>query len=125
MSKQELFDLLKGNVIVSCQALPGEPLYVEDKSIMYLMARAAKAAGSPAIRTSSIRDVKDIKEETKLPVIGLIKKNYEGSEVYITPTMKEVDDLVKAEADIVGLDCTFSKRVNDEPINIFIKNMTI
>ena len=113
MSKQELFDLLKGNVIVSCQALPGEPLYVEDKSIMYLMARAAKAAGSPAIRTSSIRDVKDIKEETKLPVIGLIKKNYEGSEVYITPTMKEVDDLVKAEADIVALDCTFSKRVND------------
>lgn len=123
MSKQELFDLLKGNVIVSCQALPGEPLYVEDKSIMYLMARAAKAAGSPAIRTSSIRDVKDIKEETKLPVIGLIKKNYEGSEVYITPTMKEVDDLVKAEADIVALDCTFSKRVNDEPINIFIKNI--
>ena len=123
MSKQELFDLLKGNVIVSCQALPGEPLYVEDKSIMYLMARAAKAAGSPAIRTSSIRDVKDIKEETKLPVIGLIKKNYEGSEVYITPTMKEVDDLVKAEADIVALDCTFSKRVNDEPINTFIKNI--
>lgn len=123
MSKQELFDLLKGNVIVSCQALPGEPLYVEDKSIMYLMARAAKAAGSPAIRTSSIRDVKDIKEETKLPVIGLIKKNYEGSEVYITPTMKEVDDLVEAEADIVALDCTFSKRVNDEPINIFIKNI--
>ena len=123
MSKQELFDLLKGNVIVSCQALPGEPLYVEDKSIMYLMARAAKAAGSPAIRTSSIRDVKDIKEETKLPVIGLIKKNYEGSEVYITPTMKEVDDLVEAEADIVALDCTFSKRVNDEPINTFIKNI--
>lgn len=123
MSKQELFDLLKGNVIVSCQALPGEPLYVEDKSIMYLMARAAKAAGSPAIRTSSIRDVKDIKEETKLPVIGLIKKNYEGSEVYITPTMKEVDDLVEAEADIVALDCTFSKRVNDEPIDTFIKNI--
>ena len=57
MTKQELFDSIKGKVIVSCQAVPGEPLYVEEKSIMYLMARAAKQAGTPAIRTSSIRDV--------------------------------------------------------------------
>ena len=38
MTKQELFDSIKGKVIVSCQAVPGEPLYVEEKSIMYLMA---------------------------------------------------------------------------------------
>lgn len=76
MTKQEFFDSIKGKVIVSCQAVPGEPLYVEEKSIMYLMARAAKQAGTPAIRTSSIRDVIAIKEETGLPVIGLIKIKY-------------------------------------------------
>ena len=45
MTKQELFDSVKGTIIISCQATPGEPLYVKEKSIMYLMARAAKEAG--------------------------------------------------------------------------------
>ncbi len=123
MKKQELFDIIKGNVIVSCQALPDEPLYVEEKSIMYLMARAAKQAGTPAIRTNSVRDVIAIKEETGLPVIGLIKANYDNSDVYITPTMKEVDQLVEANTDIVALDCTFSKRLNDTSINTFIREI--
>ena len=48
LTKQEILDKIKGQLIVSCQALPSEPLYVEEKSIMYLMARAAKQAGSPA-----------------------------------------------------------------------------
>ena len=56
-SKKDILNLIKGSLIVSCQALLGEPLYVEEKSIMYLMARAAKQAGSPCIRTSSVRDV--------------------------------------------------------------------
>ena len=46
MTKQELFALMKGTIIVSCQATPGEPLYMKDQSIMYLMARAAKLAGA-------------------------------------------------------------------------------
>lgn len=120
MTKQELFDQIKGKVIVSCQAVPGEPLYVEKKSIMYLMARAAKQAGAPAIRTSSIRDVVAIKEETGLPVIGLVKIKYEGFESYITPTMKEVDELVEAGSDVVALDCTDQKRGDGKSISEFI-----
>ncbi|MGL5379775.1 N-acetylmannosamine-6-phosphate 2-epimerase [Clostridium sp.] len=123
MNKKEILKDIKGKVIISCQALPGEPLYVEEKSIMYLMARAAKQAGSPVIRTNSIRDIIEIKKETGLPVIGLIKQNYEGSEVYITPTMKEIDELVKVDTDIIALDCTFSKRLNNEHINDFIKEI--
>lgn len=110
MRKEALFEKMKGKVIVSCQAVPGEPLYVEEKSIMYLMARAAKQAGTPMIRTSSIRDVVAIKEETGLPVIGLIKIQYPGFEKYITPTMKEVDELVAAGSDIIAFDCTEMKR---------------
>lgn len=110
MTKQEIFDSIKGKVIVSCQAVPGEPLYVEEKSIMYLMARAAKRAGTPMIRTSSIRDVVAIKEETGLPVIGLIKINYPGFESFITPTMKEVDELAEVGSDIIALDCTDMKQ---------------
>ena len=106
ITKKEILDAIHGKMIISCQAVEDEPLYVEEKSIMYLMARAAKQAGTPAIRTSSIRDVIAIKEETGLPVIGLVKIQYPGYEGYITPTMKEVDDLVAAGSDVVALDCT-------------------
>jgi len=120
MTKKELLDAIHGRMIVSCQAVKGEPLYVEEKSVMYLMARAAKQAGATMIRTSGVRDVVAIKEETGLPVIGLIKIQYEGYDAYITPTMKEVDELVEAGADIVALDCTIRKRGDGTTINEFI-----
>ena len=123
MQKQEFFDRIRGQMIISCQAVPGEPLYVEEKSIMYLMARAAKMAGSPAIRTSSIRDVIAIKEETGLPVIGLVKIQYPGYEGYITPTMKEVDELVEAGSDVVALDCTLRRRGDGTSVNDFIRDI--
>ena len=120
MTKQEILDAIHGKMIISCQAIPGEPLYLEDDSVMYLMARAAKRAGTPAIRTSSIRDVVALKKETGLPVIGLVKINYPGYDSYITPTMKEVDDLVAVGSDVVALDCTLRKRGDGTTINEFI-----
>lgn len=120
VTKQEILDAIHGKMIVSCQAIPGEPLYMEDDSVMYLMARAAKRAGTPAIRTSSIRDVAAVKKETGLPVIGLVKINYPGYDSYITPTMKEVDDLVAVGSDVVALDCTLRKRGDGTTINEFI-----
>lgn len=122
-SKEYILEKIQGQLIVSCQALPSEPLYVEEDSIMYLMARAAKQAGSPCIRTSSIRDVIAIKKETNLPVIGIIKINYKGYDSYITPTMKEVDELTAADADIIALDCTMRKRGDGTTINDFIKQI--
>lgn len=123
MEKKELLEKMKGQMIISCQAVKGEPLYVEEKSIMYLMARAAKQAGTPAIRTSSIRDVVAIKEETGLPVIGLVKIQYPGYESYITPTMKEVDDLVAAGSDVIALDCTDRKRGDGKTASEFTKEV--
>ena len=110
MTKQELFNIMKGTIIVSCQATPGEPLYMRDQSIMYLMARAAKQAGAKMIRTSSVRDIVEIKEETGLPVIGLIKREYPGYTGRITMTMREVDECMEAMADIVSIDCTDCER---------------
>ena len=110
MTKQELFDLMRGTVIVSCQATPGEPLYIKDGTVMHLMARAAKLAGAKMIRTSSVRDIVAIKEETGLPVIGLIKREYPGYTGRITMTMKEVDECMEALADIVSIDCTDTER---------------
>ena len=110
MTKEELFQLIKGTIIVSCQAIPGEPLYDPERSVMPLMARAAKLAGAKMIRTSSVRDIIGIKEETGLPVIGLIKREYPGYSGRITMTMREVDECMDALADIVSIDCTDTVR---------------
>ena len=123
MDKNAFFDSIRGQMIISCQAVKGEPLYEEERSVMYLMARAAKMAGTPAIRTSSIRDVEAIKAETGLPVIGLVKIQYPGYEGYITPTMKEVDDLLAAGSDVVALDCTLRKRGDGKTVNQFIQEI--
>ena len=61
------------------------------------------------IRANTVRDVVGIKRETGLPVIGLIKQVYEGYDGYITPTMREVDALAEAGADIIAVDCTDRK----------------
>ena len=110
MTREELFQLMKGTIIVSCQATPGEPLYDPERSVMPLMARAAKLAGAKMIRTSSVRDIVGIKEETGLPVIGLIKREYPGYTGRITMTMREVDECMEALADIVSIDCTDTQR---------------
>ncbi len=123
MTKQDILTTIKGQLIVSCQALPEEPLYVAEKSIMYLMGRAAKQAGAAAIRTNSVRDVVAIKEETALPVIGLIKQNYPNIPAHITPTMAEVDALYKAQADIIALDCTLRPREGGITINAFLSQI--
>jgi len=132
MTKEELFQLMKGTIIVSCQATPGEPLYDPQRSVMPLMARAAKQAGARMIRTSSVRDIIGIKEETGLPVIGLIKREYPGYSGRITMTMREVDECMEALADIVSIDCTdtvrgdgltapeFLRRVREKYPNIII-----
>lgn len=120
MKLEKFLEIIKGQIIVSCQALPNEPLYCEEMSLMPFMAKAAKQAGSPAIRTSSVRDIIEIKKATQLPVIGLIKKVYPNYKSYITPTMKEIDHLVKANSDVIALDCTLRKRGDNKTINDFI-----
>lgn len=95
---------LKNGLIVSCQALEGEPLFGSDK--MVAMALAAEAGGAVGIRANSPRDVEAIKRKCGLPVIGLYKKHYPGSPVYITPTLREVTEIVEAGADLVAIDAT-------------------
>lgn len=112
---------IKNNLIVSCQALEDEPLH--SSFIMSRMALAAKMGGAKGIRANSIDDIREIKKVVDLPIIGIIKKDYSGTPVYITPTMKEVDDLVKEGVDIIAMDATFSKRLDNETIDVFFKKV--
>lgn len=110
---------LKGKLIVSCQALPEEPLHGAE--IMAKMALAAKIGGAAGIRANGVLDIEAIKKEVDLPLIGLIKKNYHDSEVYITPTQKEVLALVETSAEIIALDATKRQRPNNEVVQDLVE----
>ncbi len=90
-------------LIVSCQAAEGEPLY--GLGLMRYMARAAVEGGAVAIRALA-EEIPAIREEVKVPVIGLVKRAYADSEVYITPTRKEIDEVILSGADVVAMDVT-------------------
>jgi N-acylglucosamine-6-phosphate 2-epimerase len=123
LDKNNIIFSLKYGLIVSCQALPGEPLYTELGGVMPLMALAAKNAGACAIRANSTRDIVQIKEIVDLPVIGIIKKQYDGYEQHITVTMQEIDDLVVVGADIIAFDCTLRERPNYKDVSDFVKDI--
>ena len=111
-------DQVHGKLIISCQALEGEPLH--SSFIMARMARAAKMAGAPAIRANSIVDIQAIQDETGLPIIGIIKKDYPDSDVYITPTIKEVEDLINEGVQIIAIDATKRERPDRKDLKDFI-----
>ena len=101
--KKEIVSL-EGKLIVSCQALEEEPLH--SSFIMGRMARAAKEGGASGIRANSVEDIEEIKKNVDLPVVGIIKRDYDDSQIYITPTMKEIDELMEAAPDIISTDAT-------------------
>jgi N-acylglucosamine-6-phosphate 2-epimerase len=112
MNTHPFFTTIHKDLIVSCQALEHEPLHGSE--IMAKMAQAAKEGGAKVIRSNSAVDVAAIKRQTGLPVIGLVKRDYPDSEVFITATLKEVKELLAVEADVIALDATYRKRPNGE-----------
>jgi len=118
---KDILQQLKGGLIVSCQALPGEPLHMP--GYMVGMAQAARQAGAVGIRANGVEDVRAIREAVGLPVIGLIKCSYDDSEVYITPTLREVEALIEAGADIIATDATDRVRPFGEKREAFFERI--
>lgn len=99
---------LPNNLIVSCQALEDEPLH--SSFIMSKMALAAAQGGAKGIRANSKEDIIEIKKEVSLPIIGIVKGNYQESDVFITATSKEVDELIESGCEVIAMDATISER---------------
>ena len=121
MDKEKLFAQIKGGLIVSCQALETEPLYTKEGGVMPLMAKAAAMSGAVGIRANTVRDITQIKQVVDLPVIGIIKKDYPGTPMYITVTMKEVDELVACGVDILAVQGTGALRPDGSTSAEFIR----
>lgn len=103
--KKQILESLKGGLIVSCQVQYDDPIYTDNMVVK--MAEAAKWAGAVGIRANSPEQIKAIKEAVpELPMIGLWKVWHDDTDVFITPTMKEVKAIWEAGAEIIALDCT-------------------
>lgn len=118
---EENLEQLKNNLIVSCQALPHEPLH--SSFIMGRMAKAAKEGGAVGIRANSKEDIEEIQKNVDLPIIGIVKRDYEDCDVYITPTMKEIDELMEVKPEIIAIDATSNLRPKGITIDEFYKQI--
>ena len=87
------------------------------------MALAAKEGGAYGIRANTKEDIAEIQARVDLPVIGIVKRDYEDSKVYITPTMKEINELMEVKPDIIALDATHSLRPGGRTLDEFYREI--
>ncbi|QXE02419.1 N-acetylmannosamine-6-phosphate 2-epimerase [Terribacillus sp. DMT04] len=112
-----MLNAVKNNLIVSCQALPDEALH--SSFIMSKMALAAKQGGAKGIRANSKTDIIEIKKDVSLPVIGIVKRDYKDSSVFITATYREMDELLESGCEMIAMDATARRR----PENIALSEL--
>jgi len=113
----EILKYIEKKLIVSCQALEHEPLYSPEALLS--MARAVIEGGASAIRANSPLSIRQMKYFFNIPILGLYKKDYDDSDIYITPTKFEVNSVILAGADIIAIDATNRKR----PFNENLKDL--
>ncbi|MGH3728824.1 MAG: N-acetylmannosamine-6-phosphate 2-epimerase [Micromonosporaceae bacterium] len=101
--REPVLDRLKGGLVVSCQADPGEPL--DAPHHIAALAASAMAGGAVGIRAKGLADLRAVRAALPdVPLIGLVKVGQSG--VYITPTLEHADQVADTGADIVALDGT-------------------
>ncbi|CEG21411.1 Putative N-acetylmannosamine-6-phosphate 2-epimerase [Planococcus massiliensis] len=116
-----ILEKIQGGLVVSCQALEDEPLH--SSFIMGRMARAAMEGGAIGIRANSAADINEIRKNTNLPVIGIVKKDYADSSIFITATMKEIEELATTDCEMIAIDATSRKRPNNETLEEFVEKV--
>lgn len=101
-----VIEAIKGKLVVSCQAYPGEPML--DPRTMSQVAESAVRGGAAAIRAKGLEDLRQIRAAVEVPIIGLVKVGDEG--VYITPTLKDCVEVAETGCEVVALDGTRRER---------------
>ena len=113
-----MLNQVRGGLIVSCQALPNEPLH--SSFIMGRMARAA-TEGGVGIRANTPEDIAEIAKNTTLPIIGIVKRDYPDSPIYITPTLREIRELAASPCSMIAFDATNRPRPQGESLEAFFQ----
>lgn len=121
MSLKPFGEIFARGLIVSCQALPGEPL--DDPAMMAAMARAAQEAGAVGIRANGMFNVSRIRGRCRIPVIAINKQDRDGFDVRITPTYEDALEVAKIGPDCVAIDGTARKRPGPDDLASLIRRI--
>lgn len=113
--------VISRGLIVSCQADPGDPFYGAEN--IARMALAAEAGGAVGLRINTVENIVKVKQTVSISIIGILKKRYGNSAAYITPTLKEVEEVIEAGADIVCIDGTASTKPDGKTTEAFLHDI--
>ncbi|UJF17916.1 N-acetylmannosamine-6-phosphate 2-epimerase [Vibrio sp. SS-MA-C1-2] len=108
---------LQGQTVVSIQPVDNGPL--DKVAIIVAMALAAEQAGAKALRIQGIANIQAVTQAVKIPVIGIVKRDFDDSPVRITPFVADVIGLANAGATIIAIDAT--DRVRPESREVLTK----
>jgi N-acylglucosamine-6-phosphate 2-epimerase len=108
----------RGGLIVSCYTAEEQNPLFNQPEVMAALARSVEAGGAAAIRVN-VRWIPLFKSVIKLPIMG-IKKVFQGQEMRITPTLREVEEIARAGAQAVAIDATKRARFDDLTLEQFI-----
>jgi N-acylglucosamine-6-phosphate 2-epimerase len=103
---------LKGSLIVSCQAPPGDPL--DHIETLTRIAISVLRGGAGGLRANGVDCVAAFHQETALPILGIQKRKI-GSEISITPDFASARSIANAGAEVIGLDCSAARHAKAEP----------
>jgi N-acylglucosamine-6-phosphate 2-epimerase len=99
-----ILEALRGGLIVSVQAEASSAL--NTPQAIALLARVAVANGARGLRIEGLARIGAVRRTVSVPLIGIVKRRYEGFAPYITAGDREIEEVVAAGAEIVAFDAT-------------------
>ena len=113
-------DHLQGGLIVSVQAPEGSPMRHPD--VIAAMAEASLRNGAIGVRLESPEHIGAVRERCpEALIVGLWKRSFPDSSVYITPRWEAIRAVWAAGADVIALDATARTRPSGQELESLIR----
>ena len=113
-------EALRGGLIVSVQAPEGSPM--RHPEVIAAMAEASLNNGAIGVRLESPEHIGAVRRRCPdALIIGLWKRTFPGSSVYITPGWAEIEAVWAAGADVIALDATERPRPDGQPLEAVVR----
>ena len=108
LSHAEVFKRLQYGLIASCQPVDDGPM--DKPEIVAAMAQACVLGGAAGLRIEGVENLKAVRSQVKVPIIGIVKRDLPTSPVRITPFLEDIQALAAQGADIIAVDGTARER---------------
>lgn len=115
---------LQGGLIVSVQAPEGSPM--RDSQVIAAMAEASLRNGAIGVRLESPEHIGAVRRRCpEALIVGLWKRSFPDSSVYITPGWEEIQAVWAAGADVIALDATERARPAGQDLAELVRRASV